>query len=442
MGYAAREARKVAEQKRKYWLKTQSETAIDVMLDRMFDIYDYFAFWGDWILSDTLFSSLVSLVFFDLAIPDLTPWTLTWEVELPTLDEFLAGVLIKLEPIDITIEFPELKLPDLTLDFILEPDFSFNIKETRPKKLKVGVTKYGEGYVDPPAVREFLRSTALAILKKDISIPAARNMLKAAAKAWNITEAVVEELFNRLSAITAIKEKALTWDYGWWDRSNWSAEGSSGKVTFTNYQGEEVEAEYEHLADFQWGGHWDLSSWDYFFWTTHESPYKTPPPGENPNISKIRDYVVHNFRDRIHVTPFAVANYQKAEARTAWNKSPRTETYGMPLSQRYRLESLVDNMIRQLKPDVGVFQLRLYKSAILDLYGTLYDPHRWGAEAQRVSSKEELKTYWLEKWKAHGLDESILTRLFEALYDTITAYGIERAKMRLRFLRYRMRLGR
>ncbi|RLE86382.1 MAG: hypothetical protein DRJ67_07355 [Thermoprotei archaeon] len=219
MGYAQREAQKVAEQKRKYWLKTQSEAAVDVMFDRMIDIYDYFAFWGDWVLSDTLFSSLTSLVFFDLAIPNIVPWSLTWEVELPDIDEFLAGVLLKLEPIDITIEFPDLAQVDTTLDFLLSPEYAANIKETRGKKLIVGRTKYGEGYVDPPAVREFLRSSMYAFMKKDISLPAARERLKAAAKTWNIAESLVEDVFNRLSLMTAVKERALTWDYGWWDRT-------------------------------------------------------------------------------------------------------------------------------------------------------------------------------------------------------------------------------
>jgi len=36
------------------------------------------------------------------------PWLLNWGIELPTTDEFLRGVLIKLEPIDITLQFPEL----------------------------------------------------------------------------------------------------------------------------------------------------------------------------------------------------------------------------------------------------------------------------------------------------------------------------------------------
>jgi len=213
-------------------------------------------------------------------------------------------------------------------------------------------------------------------------------------------------------------------------------------VTFVNYQGEEVKVEYEHLADAQWGGHWDLSRWDYFYWVAPESPYKPPVGFEEPNISKIRDFVVRNLKSRIHTTPLLVANYQTAEARTSWSKSPRTETYALPLTQRYRLESLVDHMIKQALRDVGVFQLRLYKSAILDLYGMLYSPHRWGEEAIRVSTKDEIKSFWVEKWAGHGLDRGVLERLFDALYGVITAYGAERARARLRFLRYRMRLGR
>jgi len=440
MGIASKEARKVVEQKKKYWLKVLSDGAIDAMFYRMFDIFDYLSFWGDWVISDTLFSSLISLVFFDLAIPEITPWTLTWEVELPSVDEFLAGVLIKLEPIKIELEIPEVREIDATVDYILEPEYSAGVKETRGKKLIVGKTKYGEGYVDPPAVREFFRSTVLAFLKKDYSMKAVRERLESARKTWNIAPEVIEEFWNRLVTLTSIKENALTWDYGWWDRSSWSEEGSSGKVPIVNYQGEEVEVEYEHAADAKWGGHWDLSRWDYFCWTAPESPFKVEEVLRDSNVSIIRDLVVSKFRSRITLTPFIIANYQKTEGREKWSKSPRTETYALPMSQRYRLESLVDSVVRQLKPDIDVIRLRLYKSAILDLYGMLFDPHRWGAEAQRASTRDEIRKYWIEKWRGHGLDEFILGKLFDALYDTIVAYGAERARMRLRFLKYRMRI--
>ncbi len=439
MGASQREAQEILEAKRKYFQKALSDDAIERNIWRSFDIFDYASFWGDWVLSDTLFSSIIGLVLFDFPLGDIVPWNLNWEIELPTPEEFLRGILIKLEPIQITVEFPDLSDVVSTMEFIFEPKWAWYISGARAKKLVVGYTKYGEGYVDPPAVREFLRSTVYAFLKKDLSWPEIRQRLQAVAKTLDIAPEVVEDLFNRMSVMASVKERAATWDYAWWDVTYWGEEGSSGQVVFTNYNLQTEKVEYEQLWDAQAGGWWDVSFWDYTYWTDDESPYKVDPETYEPIISRVRDYVVRNFRNRIPVIALALANYQRAEERRYPWRSSRLETFAMPFSQRMRLENITERIVKQLDPNVPPFKLRLYKTAVIEMYGKLYSPHKWGAEMERSMSADEFKKYWLEKWSSEGLDRNILERLYESVRGTVDALGGVRIRERLRFIRERLR---
>ncbi|RLE96894.1 MAG: hypothetical protein DRJ96_05315 [Thermoprotei archaeon] len=439
MGASQREAQRILESKRKYFQKVLSDDAIDFNLIRTYSIFDLASFWGDWVLSDTLFSSLIGLLLFDLPLADIVPWNVMWEIELPSVDEFLRGVLIKLEPIQITVPYPELSDVSRTLEKIVTPEFRVNIEETRPRKLKVGITKYGEGYVDPPAVREFLRSTLYAFTKKDISWSEVKQRLQAVAKTLNIAPEIVEDLFNRLSIMTAIKERAATWDYAWWDVSYWSEEGSSGYVEFTNWDLKSDKVEYEQLWDVQAGAWWDLSYWDWAYWTDDVSPWEVNPDTRVAYISEMRDYVVDNFRRRVTITALAAGNYQRARERRYPYRSSRLETYAMPFSQRLRLESIVERIVKRLKPDVPPFQLRLYKTAVIEMYAKLYSSHIWGAEMERSMSADEYRAFWLEKWGSEGLDRSILEKLYDYVRSVVDALGSVRVRERTRFIRWRLR---
>jgi len=441
MGASQLEAERVAEQKLKYWLKSLSEEAIDAVTWRMFDTFDWGTFWSDWVLSDTLFSSLVSMLLFDIPLSDIVPWTLVWGVELPTPDEFLRGVLVKLEPVDVTEMFPELKTFFDAAWKIFTDTVAEGVTERRLEKAVYGQTRYGECYYDPEAVREFLRSTLYAFTKKDRSWPEIRLRVQKAAEQLGIPEDVVRDVFDRLSAIEAVKEGAATWDYAWWDISNWSLEAGSGAVEFVTYDLTTETAEYEQLFDMQAGGIWDHTCWDYCYWTPDVPAYRYDPEKLKAIFDVYRDYIVSAFRNRYLVTALAAANYQTAEERRTW-RSGRTETYAMPTSQRYRIESVVENIVKCRIPDVDPFKLRLYKSAALDIYGSLYGVHRWGDEMQRAMSAEELKRFWLSKWSAEGLDLGALEAIWENVKPVVDILGRERVSARMRFIREKLRASR
>jgi len=478
MGVASREVWEVLETKRKYWCKALSESAWGTNLWVMFNIFDHFSFWIDFTLSDTLLSSLLSLLFFDIPLIDVVPWGLAWNVEVPTAEELSRGVLVRLERKTVRealIEWlrryyeialglsPEeveervsrlsleleaiLKVPEEAITKVFKPEVSAMVLETRPRKAVYGVTRYDESYYDPQAVREFLRSTFEAWMQKRGSYDEVRLRLRTLAKTLNMYEGVVEDIFNRLSMFDSIKESCLTWDYGWWDRTLWGPEeyGSPPEpvVEVTDFYGRKVRLEYKTLFDAQGSGWWDFSHWDQFYWTPTEIEavpiYSIFEDLKDSYLSVLRDAMVLNARSRIVTTATAVANYQTFEAMRSPMKSPRTETYALPYSMRLRLERIVESVVTKLIPNIDTYRLRLYKTAVLELFGSLSSPHRWGDEAVRAMSDEELRNYWIGKWGSDGLDPNVLSILYDQVMRTIRAFRNVRVKDRLRFLRYRLR---
>ncbi|RLE97810.1 MAG: hypothetical protein DRJ96_02860 [Thermoprotei archaeon] len=440
MGASQREASEILEMKRKYFSKLLSDDAIDSNIFRMFNIYDYASFWGEYVLSDTLFSSLTGLLFFDLSLAEVEPWQQIWDIQLPSMDEFLEGVLLEIEPIEIEVEFPELELPELTIPEIIVPDVSRNVEETRPVKAVVGKSRYGESYVDPPAVREFLRSAIYAFLKKDVSLTEAKNRLMAVARQLGIAEEVVEDVFNRLSMMTSMKRQVAVWDYAWWDLSPWGTPDAPSIIEFTDWLLRTATREMRHLWDVEAGGWWDESYWDMCYWTDDETPFRVDPETLVPKLVEYVNFVVGNFKRRLLSTPLVVANYQRArERRYPW-RSRRLEAWAVPSSHRMRLESLTEEVVRRLRPGTPPHVMRLYKTAVLDMYGKLYGTHGWGRRMEKAMSGEEFKNYWIEKWAGDGLEREVLEKLYETIRPVVDALGGARLTHHIRWLRETRRL--
>ena len=441
MGEASVQAWKIIREKMKYWSKVLSDDAMLGVLDSTLDIFDWLSFFSDWQLSDTLFSSLVSYFLLDINLKDIAPINLDFEVELPSLDEFLRGVLIKLLKIDITILAPDLLKAIETPSLFLESEYAENLESTRLRKGVYGVTYFDHSYYDPVPVREFFRSTLYAFMKKRGEWRSARDKVEAIASTLNIHPELARMLYNRLSAITMVKERALTWDYGWWDRTYWAEEGSGGRIQFYTYEGTLVTMPYEDLIDYQAGGFWDDAAWDYFYWT--EEPPKAVHPYrlDKYRITVLQDRFWSNFRDRITTTAMAVANYQTREEREKWWRSERTDIYGFTMSQRMQIETVVDHLVRSMRPGIDAVRLRLYKTAALELYADLAGIHRWGQEAVQSMSEEQRRTFWIERWVKAGLDRDVLAAVYDRVRGLIKTLVSRRQRQRLRFLRSRLRVG-
>lgn len=438
MGEASREAWKIIEQKRKYWHKALSEDAMWSVLTQSYNIFDWLSTFSDMTLSDTLWSSLISAILLGIPLKEVVPWNLVWDIELPSIEEFLKGVLIKLEKISIEDLAPEFKELLEEIYRALEDIYAEALKSSLLEKGVYGQSRYGFSYYDPIAVREFFRSTLYAFMKKKYDIRSVKVKVEESANTLKIHPELVRTLFDRLSAISVIKEGALTWDYGWWDRSNWGEEGSEGRVKYLNYDLQEQETPYEDLIDYHAGGFWDVAVWDYFYWL-EEAPREVHPFRlEDYNIADLIEKVWLNFRSRISTIALALANYQTLKERTRWVESSRLETYALPVSQRMHLERLTESIVKSKEPNIDALKLRLYKSAVLQLFGDITSMHRWGTEMFSTMSEDELKQWWIEKWVKTGLDRDVLETLYTAVKSHISTYSTLRHKERLRFLRRRL----
>ncbi len=447
MAEASREAWKIIEQKRKYWAKTLSNDAIWSNLLSSIEIFDWLSFFGDITLSDTLFSSLIAMLLYDIPLIDLVPWNLDWVLELPDIDEFLQGVLLKIRQISISdlidIELPDLKGIetdiDKLIDEIFDKDTAEAIKESRISKGIYGYSRYGEAYYDPVAVRDFIRSTIFFIFKKPGTYDSVKKKIEATGKTLNISSELISDYFNRLSMIEKIKERTLTWDYGWWDYSYWDLD-SEKTVKFIDYELEETELEYADLFDAEAGGWWDFANWDFFYWTEDFEEYKHPWKLEKQPLIILRDKIYEDFRKRIQSTPYLVGNYLKTEERQKFTPSPRVETYHLPRHQSMIISRRVKQILRSKGLVLPPVEEQQYVNAALHLYSLRYSDNKQGLEMYKSMSEEEFRNWWLEYWSRQGLDRNTLGEIYDRLKLMINTFGSLRTTEKLRFLRRKIKL--
>jgi len=461
MGLASQKAWEIIQRKRKYFHKTLSEDAWNTNLDVMYNVFDHFSFWIDYTLSDTLLSSFIITLHYDIPIKDIVSWLLAWNIELPTPEEFRRGVLLKLERIDVARAFADwLRLPpeeeerirdvlsktEDTLKETFTPEVQKTVEETRQKKAYYDVSNYDVSYYDPPVVYEFLRSTLHAWFQKRGTYEKVKIDLEEFIKKFDIRREIAEDLFNRLSMFDAIKDNALTWDYGWWDRSYWGLEEKGSEVKpmmeFKDYQGVTRKVEYRSLIEPHACGYWDLGYWDLFFWDytepEKEKIYEYYREYLDSFLSMLRDALVVNAKSRIMATATALVNYQTREERRYAYRSSRLETYALRYSMRAQLEAITHRIVTRLKPNIDAYSLRLYKTAVLNLLSLYSAQHKWGLEAYRAMTDEEIKDVWLGRWTNQGLDKGILEELYKQTINIIKRYAIIRKEDRDRFMRYRL----
>jgi len=434
---SAREAEALAERKLKWGLKVAREEAIDANFFRMFDAYAPAAFASEYTMMDTLFSSLYAAVFYGIPLAEVAPWQLLWEVELPSLEEYLSGVLVKLVQVPPETLYPFLSAIEETLEFVFSPETLSAVRPAVPSKAVYGRSRYDASYFDPTAVREFLRSTLFAFAKRGTSPSTVRARVTAAADVLELREEAAEDAFNRLALIEAAKDQVALADYAWADRT---AVGD-GRVRFRDFRNREVEVEVWNLADALLGCYADLSFADLCHALPadpeREYPFRVEPVALRAALSALVETFLSGFRRRFHATALAIANYQTAEER-ARPVPEAAERYSVPTSHKLQLDALVDGALSELKPDATAVERNMYKVAVASLYGELYGVHRWGAEMQRAMAREELKRFWLERWAAMGLDERVLGELFERAWPALTAFG--GARWRSVFIEARKRL--
>jgi len=430
----------IVKQKQKFGVKVLSEDGSMLSMFGLSDIFDLATFFGEWALSDTLFSSLVSTLLFDIPMIDIAPSNLVWDIEFPTVEQFMRGLLIKFVPIklgDLLPEFANLfKSNDLLIDQIYIDEYATTFKETRLEKGIYGKSRYGRAYYDPTPMYEFLRSTVYAILKKRKSLLSAKKEVSVIAKQLGIDEAIAETVFNRLVMMSSAIQNCAFVDLSFVDVTTVCDEGSEGKVHFINYNLQPDWRQVEFVDDIETCAWVDDAIVEYAYVCADKYPHKVDPQTKVDVLAKVQDSIIYNFRRRTLNSMLALMNYQTLEERREPTKSWRTDYYGEARIYVRRIEQTVERVVRSIKPDIPVLQLRQYKIAALKLYSALTGAHKWGYEEYKALTEDELRNQWIDEWAEKGLDRNILERLFDEVYIAIKRIGTKRFLTRERWLKY------
>jgi len=454
MSFWWKKQRQITQQKLKYGQKVLTNNAILINQLIYADLFDTLAFLSDLLISNTFWSSLLSSFLYGIDLNNLIPDNIVFTVSLPDLQQWINGVLILLNKIDLATALQNLSLtmPQINLTQLLNsltsptnfliPPISINLQLTQLQKAYYNQTAYGYGYYDPTAVTYFFRSTMHAIFVKGKNPASIKNDLQALGQGLNLSPRIVDDTYNRLMAIKKLKEEACLVDYCFVDYSvipqQADNETQDALITIETLDGRTMTIPVTNIFDLQAGCYVDLSYVDLCVVVDYNQTGVNVYQMGNASIEYVLEGIHRNFVNRINITPLAMANYQTDRARSDPHYSERVAMYGMALTRLRQIEAVTDNILDQIAPGLTAFIKRQYKVAVDNLYGTLFNPHKWGNEAIKAMTKDQLKTWWITKWQNQGLDPNILSSLFDQIYPLIIAQGANRASERLNFLKKKL----
>jgi len=398
-------------QKQAYHEKTLSVEGEWSMYLRTFQIYDLYLSIADLLIPEFYMGSMALGLLFDFDLTFIEPFNLEFEWRYPTLEEWLKGVGVVIEKI----------MPDWAVsveDFVslnIEVKYQEPILETRAEKGYYGKSRVGYFYVDPTAVREFLRNAVTLMSKRHPSYAHRRAAILSAAKALNVPEDLARYVHDRMAFIRDAHVEAFILDYGMLDVSYLCEEEEHSPpqalIPFTDLDGEVEELDANTLSDVQYGFILDFSQLDVDYLCEPEDLYRDEAPAVIDGLEE----KLRRFRGRLMITAPAISNYVRGDEAADHFKCERTNVWGELQSIRYAVEAEVDAILARAAPNLNDFDRRKYVSAVLQLLGHLGKRHRWGYGVFKAMEEPDLRAWWLEYWGRQGLDINILGRVYDAV---------------------------
>ena len=405
-------------QKRKYHEKILSVDGELSLLFRELQIYDLLVDISHLLIPEFYFSNLMSSLLFGLDLSELEPLNIEFDWRFPDLEEWLRGVSIVFERI----------LPDYAVS--VEEFLKTNIKEeyledilrTRVTKGVYGVSKYGQSYYDPPAVRELLKTTFLNIFKKHTSYPTRKAVFDMLIKSLNMNPDVARSIHDRISMMISALTECFILGYGIIGVTKLCRESPHnegyGIVPFINYDGELIEAEIQTLDHIQYGCILGVSALGYCYLLPEESIYVP----DAKTLTEALEDKLRRFRDRVMLTAQGLSNYVRGDEAGDYHRCERTNVWGELMSMRYVVESLVDGYLSNVAPELNPFDRRKYITAVLQLVGHLGKRHKWGYDVFKAMEDVELRKWWTEFWVSQGLDLKTLSELYNMVRTWLPQY--------------------
>jgi len=398
-------------QKRAYHEKTLSVDGEWSIFMRSFQIYDFTLDLSRLLIPEFYFASASLSTLFRIDLFDLEPLNLEFTWRFPTLDEWLRGVSIVFERVT----------PAYATDYKtyvetnIAPEYREPLLIGIPEKCVWGKSRYGMCYVDPVAVREFLRATITRMLLKHRETATRRASITSLAKTLNVNLDLARSTHDRMSLVIAEQTGCFTLGYSLLGMARLCEPRPEapelGVVVFEDLEGVVKEATVSKLADSQFGCILGVAVLGYCYLMPKVDIYQHSPEPLFKGVSEKLDM----FRGRFMLTAPGLSNYVRGDEAADYHKAERTNVWGELMASRYEIEAVAGALLDHIAPELNVFDRRKYITAVLQLVGHVGKRHRWGYAAYKAMTDEELKAWWLEHWAGMGLDRAVLERLYESV---------------------------
>jgi len=412
-------------QKKKYHAKTLSIDAEDTLVQRFLSVYDLTMDISSLLIPEFYYASMSLSLTFDFDLFELEPLNLEFEWRFPDLEEWLKGINIVIDKI----------FPDIATDiesFVMnnfKDVYIGDILSTITEKCYYGKSTYGSCYVDPAAVREFLRTAIALAIKKHANIPHRKLFIETLSRTLDVNTDVARFVHDKMAMIADTHVICFTLDYGVLDVSQlceqYEADPSMGKSYFVNLDNQIVSVAFKNLADAQYGCILDITPLDYCYVMPEEDVYEHSP---EMYVASVEDKL-RRFRERFMLTPLALTNYETGDEATDYTKNERLEIWGNLMALRYKIEAIVKNWLDNNVPDLDVYTRRKYVTAVLQLFGHVGKRHKWGYGVFKVMNSEDLKSWWIDYWSQQGLDKDVLEKLWNFISPLLPSLVEEKLEL-------------
>jgi len=422
-------AKKILEQKEKYWRKLLSQEAVEENIITALTMIDYYRLLYDLTIFDSIYSTIFMSLTFRVPLGEFSTLKLCYDVELPSPEEYARGKLLSIEQVHCFEKYPGMKVWLSDLFYYMMTHFGPLLALVPREKGYYDVSYYGYAYYDPAQSEYFIKSTALKESKRSVSGRGYAKIFKSMIQALNLDYETVDNVFTYLRAFDRAKLESALSEYSWSGKTRVQEE-VEGKIPIPT---EDLKGEEKEIRAYSLGNLWlDLLAKMLEVDITPIVKEGLPQvegvvdPSKRADIA-IADMISREQKLRLLSLPLLAANYQRAEERAKFYASRRADIYGASRAMYYAIKEMID---RELG-DVPKFMRNQYNVAVQQLYARLTRDSGWGYEAYRTMTPEELKVQWIEEWAGKGLDREILERLFARAMQLVKYLGPLRAASKL-----------
>jgi len=418
-------------QKRKWFAKTQELSNLYLLYDRIFQTEEEFWKWTAFIEDLFLHYSIHEVLTWILDPFEIEPFNFEFELDLPSLDEFLQGILIKIRKITI----------DWDYDYFIEQfikEFYKKFFERKPGawlggKARYCISPYDRSFYDPTLFLNFVTSTLPHYLATRRIRKTGEEITDTMVDLKVMHEYIADNFINRYELLHRGIVDTFILGYSILGVSRLSKKVVAGKRIYVEMEGDwrkiGKEKAYTHTLD--------PLIYGQMLGLTVLGISKLNPPVENQDISAFKEdmlkYVwsrVEKTISRYYYTPQVLFNYTTLEERRDYWKSVKTELYAYKQTLRYIFYDIVDKVLD--KYNISQYDRMKYKSAIIQLLFHRGKKWGWGLKLFTQEDFDQVVEVWKRYWERQGINTAILDEILRICLTSLKqlARGLEKERLK------------